>query len=235
MAAFDKLKRLIPFQSSSKNNTFKYTHYLNSMPLDKLQEILLFSEAEQMLPLIPSLQDKSSLFFNDSKHRYLFKRVLTKNPSHMINLVYSGQDLAHGVGYFTLYAHIDRLPLRHLQFDTIVAPLSLNSEVCYDSQIQMLSRRLKNGGRLILTLRHPELEHMLFNQNPAYKGAPENSVSGYYQILKRNKLFIEDMKEGVVDTNLKPYFTLEGEYDHYHDYKNLPLTLAFKLVKFERS
>lgn len=235
MAAFDKLKRLIPFQSSYKNSNFKYSHYLNSMPLEKLQEILLFSEAEQVLPLVPSLQEKSSLFFNDSRHRYLFKRVLTKNPSHMINMVYMGNEVQKGVGYMTLYAHMDRLPLRHLQFDVIVAPLVLNSEVCYDSQIQMLARRLKNGGRMIICVRHPELEHMLFNQNPSYKGAPENSVSGYYQIFKRNKLFVEDMKEGVVDANMKPFFTLDGEYDHYHDYKNLPLSLVYKLVKFERS
>jgi hypothetical protein len=85
-------------------------------------------------------------------------------------------------------------------------------------------------------VRHPGLEKILFNQNPSVNSPvmPENSVSQYFNWLKENHLFTEEMSEGRVDNTLKPFFDIEGGIEHFQDYKNTPMTLLFRAVKFER-
>jgi hypothetical protein len=51
--------------------------------------------------------------------------------------------------------------------------------------------------------------------------------------LKETNLYTEELKEGGVDLALKAFFT-DSEHDYYHEYKNTPMSLLFRTVKFTR-
>jgi SAM-dependent methyltransferase len=137
-------------------------------------------------------------------------------------------------GYLTVFGDRKTLPFRKGVFDIVVYPLALQSWLFQDEHIKGVSRLLKNGGQLILSTRHPQLEQILFNQNPAESMISEDSLMRQFRLLRDHHLFTEDLAEGVVDLSLRPFFCMEGEYDFYHDYKGTPISLAFKAVKYVR-
>lgn len=214
--------------------SYKSHHYLNSLPLAKIEELLLFSESDHFCNLIPSSLQKKTLFLNDQRHKFLFKKVLANEPRFFMNLVYGADVQDHGPSHFTVQGDLQNLPLKKDFFDCVMCPFVLQTEKVATRWIQALSLLLKNGGRLIFSVRHPGLEKILFNQNPSASKIPENSVSQYFNWLKENHLFMEEMSEGCVDNTLKPFFDVEGGMEYFQEYQSTPMTLLFRAVKFER-
>ena len=235
MTALRKLKNW--FRSEKEAGpSYKHAHFLNSLGVDKVDEIVVFSEADQLAKLVPSLDGKKVLFLNDQKHKFLFKKIMAKEPRYFVNYIFKGKPVSiQSPDCFTVMGNIDKLSFKNQFFDIIICPLSLCTEEASSRFIESMCQLLTNGGRIIFSVRHPQLEHVLFNQNPAATGNPDNSVSSYFDILKKHHFYTEEMSEGLVDMALKPFFTLEGEYDHYHEYKALPLTYLVKAVKFMKA
>lgn len=234
MAAILKFKNL--FKAPKEHHApYKYRHFLNSLEPSKQDEILIFSEADHLIPLLPDFKNKKILFLNDQRHSFLFKKLIAREPNHFVNYIYAGDTLQlQSPDYFSLMGDLDKFSFRSQLFDLIICPLSLKTSELNDKLLQRLCQLLTNGGRLIFSVRHPHFDHLLFNQNPAETGSLETSISNYYKLLRKNQLYLEEMSEGVVNLALKPFFTLEGEYDHYHEYKGTPLTFLVKAVKFVR-
>ena len=233
------ISNMNPFKSQSKQSNvapFKQHHFINTLPVKQLAEILTFSEGDHLCELMPeAFGGKRVLYFNDQRHKFVFKKLLAREPDYLLNYGYQGPELTNqSPGYVSIYADMNRMPIKAEKFDVVICPFALEAEQFSPELLATIKRVLKNGGRLILSLRHPGLEKLVFNQNPSVNGVPENSVSAFYKLLKKNSLYVDDMVEGKVDLNLKPFFTLDGVYDHYHEYKNMPLTLMFNCVKFER-
>lgn len=215
---------------------YKQFHYLNKLAADRVTEILLFSEEEKLAELMPDVAQKKVLFLSDQKHRFSFKKIQSLNPGMLLNYVYENEAaLEQQPNSGTIYGNLKKMPLKHMSYDVLVCPLAIYEPGITAELIASLSQVVKNGGRVIISIRHPQLEHVLYNQNPAQNVSLENSLSAYFKIFKNNNLYTEEIEEGFVDTSLKPFFTVEGEYDHYHEYKGLPLTLRFRLVKFVRT
>lgn len=222
-------------QREPQAQPFKYRHFLNSLPKTKVEEIVLFSEADSLMPLIPAVNTGHTLFFNDQRHKYLLKKLIAKEPSHFLNLVTDGEEMeSQSPGQFTLLADKHKLPIKPASQDIAVYPGSISEDQLDARMIQSLSALLKNGGRLLVSVCHPSLELLLFNQNPSETGAPDNSMAEYFRLFKESHLYLEDMSEGRVNQGLKPFFTVDGEFDHYHEYKGTPLVVAFRLVKYKK-
>lgn len=214
--------------------SYKGSHYLNSLPSEKIEEMLLFSESDHFCDLIPASLQKKTLLLNDQHHKFLFKKILANEPRFFMNLVYGADVEDRGPTHFTVQGDLQSLPLKKNFFDCVICPFVLQTEKVTTRWIQVLSQLVKNGGRLIFSVRHPGLEKILFNQNPSVNVVPENSVSQYFNWFKENHLFIEEMTEGCVDNTLKPFFGVEGGIDYFQEYKNTSMTLLFRAVKFER-
>lgn len=231
LLAFKKIFR----SQHSGFGPFKFRHFLNTLSQERLDEILLFSEGEHFLSLLPESRAQSVLFFNDQRHKFILKKIVTSPPPVLINYVYGGgpcqKQSAHS---FTLMGSLRALPFKPSQFDLVICPFGLDADAVNAKLINDVAGLLKNGGRLVLSLRHPQLEYLLFNQNPAQTGSPENSISRFFDELRKNHLYTEVIKEGMVALPLKPYFNREGERGYYHEYKGTPLTLFFRAVKFVR-
>ncbi len=234
MAAILKFKRMFRHQKERKPS-FRQHHFLNMLPADKIKEIQLFSECDHIEKVLPGLSGKKTLFFHDAKHKYVYRKILNRNPDYFVNYHY-GETLPkeQDKGCFTVLGNLNRLSVKQRFFDLVVCPFALNSLDVNADLIKRVCSLLKNGGRIILSLRHPQLEHILYNQNPAETFSSDNTISKYFNILKNNSVYTEDMLEGRVDLSLKPFFTEEGEFDYYSEYKNTPITLLIKAVKWAK-
>lgn len=234
MAAILKIKNLFK-NGKGTQSEFKHSHYLNSLTPERLDEIILFSESDRVCELLPDFADKKILFLNDDKHKFVFKKILAREPKSFVNyLCVSAETRNQEAGYLTVFGDRKTLPFRQGAFDMIVCPLALQSWLFQAEHIKSISRLLKNGGRLILSTRHPQLEHLLFNQNPAESMVCEESLMKQFRLLRDHHLFMEDVSEGCVDLSLRPFFCMEGEYDFYHDYKGTPISVAYRVVKYVR-
>lgn len=233
MATILRLKNL--FRNKEKPLSYKREHYLNQIKKEKLEDILVFSEADTISKSWPSFAQKKVLYFNDQRHKYLQQKILIEEPSHLLNYIYQDEiEETAFDGQMVVVGDFEQLSIRKSFFDVVIAPLSLKESFESISQfIGAISGLLNNNARLVLGLKHPMLENILHNQNPSSGQTQESNLSKYFDILKENHFFLEDVKEGLVDLSLKPYFT-NSEYDYYHEYKNTPLSLVLKAVKFQR-
>lgn len=214
---------------------YKYYHFLNTINQELLEQILLFSEWDHLPKILPDFEAKKILFFNDLRHKLVLKKILAKEPKYFLSYIYKGLDAVnrpHNTKYLNVAGGLTNLAIKDESFDLVICPFVLNTEKADDVLIKKISAVVKNGGRLILSLRHMQLEHMLYNQNPSQTGALDNRISLYYQQLKANDLYLEDMTEGLVDKNLRPLFCQGEMFDYYQDYKNAPLTLLLRAVKY---
>jgi hypothetical protein len=222
------------FKQAEKPYSFKRGHYLNQIPAHRREEILLFSEGDYLSTLWPTFERKKVLFFNDQKHKYIFKKILTDEPGYLVNYVYRGPDVSEQkMGYHTVIGDMENLSIRRKHFDVVICPFALEDGPFIEGFIKKVSECLDNGSRLILSLSHPQLDNILCNQNPSSSHVAESQVSRYHELLKNNNLYVEDIKEGTVDLALKAFFT-DSEYDYYHEYKNTPISLLFRTVKYTR-
>lgn len=233
MAGILKLKNIFNFQREEPPS-YKHGHYLTRLASDKLGEMLTYSESDVMLSMLPEFGAKKVLLINDGCHKYLYKKIGTTEAAHVVNFCLSEQGKNELANAFTIYGDLDRLPFKNLQFDLIICPFASMGHRYSPDLLAVFSKMLKNGGRMILSLKHPQFEHVLLNQNPAEVATTNNSVGAYFSLLKENNLFTEDLREGVVNQTLRPYFVGQDQTDFYHDYKGLPLTLIFKTVKFAK-
>lgn len=234
MAALLKIKNLFR-QRESRFPFYKYRHFLNAQSPEKLKDILLYSESDHMLKIAVDAKKKNVLFINDGEHKYLFKKIVDRGATTLVNYHYRGEAdkmRLSAVPIFSVMGDIERLSVRAGFYDMIYAPLVLEESLLQKELTAKMVKSLKNGGRLIVTVCHPHWEHLLYNQNPAESGSLGNSLSQYFHTLKENHLYIEDIQEGVVDGHLKPFFQGDDETDYYYEYKDVPVTLTLQAVKY---
>lgn len=232
MAKLLSLRKFFPRES--RENSFKHKHFFNTLPKQKLQEILFYSESDDIAGLFPKIQKKNVVLFNDQKHKYLLTRILANDPEFLLNYIYRGEvSEKQKQGYFSVLGDIKKLALKRNAYDVVFCPFVLESYAFVEDFVKMINPFLGNGSRLVLSVMHPQIENMIFNQNPAEHRVAEGLTSRYFRLFRDNHFFTEDLQESCVDLALKPFFT-QTETDFYHDYKNTPVCLFFKVVKFKK-
>lgn len=213
---------------------YKRRHFLNALDRGRLEEILLYAEAGRVVATLPQLQDKNLVVFNDQRHKALLLKLQSQDCRQMLAYGYRGVFDKQEGRFFSVLGDVETLSLRRHHPDVVLCPFVLEDSAFCERVIKNLAGYLRNGSRLLLSLRHPFLENVLYNQNPAEQRVCENSVSRYFQMLKENHFYTEEVLECPVDMVLKPFFT-DPDHDYYHEYKNTPLVLVFKAVKYEKT
>lgn len=217
----------------AENLVTKHRNFINTMSEETRNEVLLFSEADAMISVMGDLQLKKTVFFNDQKHKFFFKKILAREPQNLLNYIHDGDDVElQTQGYYSMFGSLNKLAVASNSQDALIVPTTILKHPIDSRALQTLTAILKNGGRMVLSVVHPTLEYLLYNQNPSETGSPDNTISGYYSMFKSHNLYLEEMTEGCVNQALKPFFTVDGEFDYYHAYKGTPLVACFRLVKF---
>ncbi len=213
--------------------TYKHRHFLHTLMPEKVRELMIYSEAEPLSDLMPSLEKKRVLFLNDGEHKYFYKKLQAIDPTYLVNYVFGDQEIEKNeLKSPTVIGDLDTLALSNLHFDVIVCPFSLLSHKVSADVISEISKKLKNGGRIVLSVRHPAFDQVYIKENPAEYAFPDTSVSNYFSVLKKNNLYTEEIAEGRVGPMVKPLFASKDGHDHYADYFGLPLTYIMRAVKF---
>jgi SAM-dependent methyltransferase len=234
MGAMTDIRKL--FGRGKEVEPYKRRNYLNALTRERLDDILLFSEGEGLMRLLPDLKNKRVLFFNDQRHKYILNKIRLQEPTFLMNGLYRDNSGPESIANaFTILLDFDHLPFKNNHFDLIICPLVLDTPRVSATFIEKLSKKLKNGGRLILSLRHPQLEHLLFNQNPSETIGTDSLVSRYFQMLKDCALYPDNMQEGIVDPTLKSFFMTENNSERYLEFRNVPLTLFFRAVRYQKT
>lgn len=233
MSAILQLKQF--FKPKVKPLSYKHSHFLNSLDQKRLQEILLYSEGDNLAQTALEITGKKVLFCNDGLHKYALKKIVQAEPSYTMNLVYNNKEWQRQkLGYSTIQGDLNHLPLRRGYFDYYMCPFVLTNDMRkLEKWIDKFSGHMVNGQKLFLSCQHPGLNQILYNQNPSTNVVSDVSLSKIFDILKRNALYTEAIHESSVDLSLKPYF-VSNEFDYYHEYKGTPLTVVFSTVKFQR-
>ena len=218
-----------------KAPSFKYHHHLNSLPAHIVHGMVYQSESDSLLKILPNISHKTVLYLNDQNHERAYKKILAKKPKDLINYVYGGPVPGNQVPHsYTVMGNLESLSMTEEYCDVVILPLGQRSDRFAEATLSKVNPIIRNGGRLILSVRHPEWEHFLYNQNPAERCVMDNLLSKFFKILKKHDLYVEDMIEGCVNSSFKKYFQKEGEFDYYLDYKGLPISTAFCAVKYKK-
>ena len=223
------------FKTKEKPLSFKRAHFLNQLSTPRLEEILLYSENDHTSRLWPKLENQHVAFLNDQKHKTVLNKIILQNPKLLLNTIYNGGDVLQEQqpDCVTVYSDIEHLAFRRNHIAVVICPFILEEFETAARFIQHISTFMDNGSRLILSLRHPQLENILYNQNPDSLRVVEATLAKYHNLLKQCALYTEELAEGVVDLSVKAFFT-DSEFDYYHEYKNTPLSLVLRTVKFIR-
>lgn len=222
------------FWSSRKKRSLRDNSFLGSLSESRLQELLVLNESEGVIKLLGNQRYKRAVFFNDGRNPFLLKKMSASEPELLVNYVYQKHgDAENHLGYLTVLGDLDNLPLRSQNYDMIVCPFSLQ-KTRQDKNLNAISKIVPNGGRIIFSVIHPQLEHLLHSERSLGDAVPFNRVSLYYNWLKKSHLYVEELQEVNVDQKSKPFFSSEEGHDHYYQYRGLPLILQFKTVKYQK-
>lgn len=233
------IKRLFKKPVTSEYVPFKQFNYLNQLSQKELSQLLHFVEQQKMVDLVSDLEGKKTLFvcypgtlhfcsrlLDDQTLFLLLYRARSKNNFYPPN-----EDLA-SLSIDCIKGSLKQLAIKSDYFNVAFAPLSTQTQTDFTPFFSEFSRILPNGGRLVISLIHPNLEFILYNQNPSSQSRVQNHIQDIIEALRANHLYLEQLHEGVVDQSVKPFFVTGDHSRPYEEFKGLPLVLFIRAVKF---
>jgi len=236
-----QIKRFFKKQELEPIHAFKQFNYLNLLTPNDLTDLLQFIEKNRFLSLTPPIADKKTLLIAHPLNRHFVSKFLNLNPACL--MVYQTEKNGGGElkisgnyssPYFQVNGSLKRLALKPSSFELAFVPMA----TCFREEIiphfSKIAQSIQNGGRLVLSVIHPLLEMLLYNQNPAETARTQSSLQNYLSALRENHLYLENLTEGVVDVDSKPYFVTSEGSGHFEEFKGIPLVLFLRLVKFQK-
>lgn len=236
----DNIKRLFKKPEPREYIPFKQFNYLNQLSQKELCQLLHFVEQRKMVDLVSDLEEKKTLFICypgtlhfctrllDDKTRFLLLYRVCSQNNHFYS---SSEDLA-SLSLNCVKGNLKHLAIKSDYFNVVFAPLSTQTQIDFTPFFSEFFRILPNGGRLVISLIHPHLEFVLYNQNPSSQLQVQNHIQDIVNSLRDNHLYLEQLKEGIVDQNVRPFFITSDNSKPYDEFKGLPLVLFIRAVKF---
>lgn len=221
---------------------FKQANYLNQMQSNDLGALVQFSEMQTFMDMAPDIANKRVLFLSQRSTSHVLPKILALHPGHVIHYQLDSLDPAMKKNVLAVKGGLRPLALKSETFEVILFPANHFIEKDMTIYLEELSRVLCHGGRLLLSVVHPFLELLLYNQNPLSYKRGQSSLNKYFQACRDHQLYIENVHEGLVDNTMKPFFKtpVGARTDHlegmtpYDEFRGIPLTLTFKAVKFSK-
>lgn len=228
-----QLRRLFKRPSNQDFAPFKHWHYLNTQSPQELSEILFFAEQRHFFELVPDIKGQVVGVFTQRNTQNLVEKLMMKKAHQLVEIQLEKMPAQPNQGLVQIRSPLRPLPLRGQSFQVALLPFATRTVGSLFEGLPEISRSLINGGRFVLSIIHPVLEILIYNQNPASLARAQNSLSGYVAALKQNHLFVEDLREGIVDSDLKSFFYYQEGRSCYDEFVGLPLVLFLRAVKYQ--
>lgn len=233
----NNLKRLFNGAPAEREyEPFRSSHFLSHISPTALSELLVTSQQNNFLSLLPNLEGKKSLYISSPGTEALLENILQMNPHRVLNYQLSAQSIVQDSRVISVTGNFQLPALKKSIFDLAFFPMAgLNHSDCLSAMRNMIDT-LDNQGRVLLCIVHPTLFFLLMNQ------ASFHATQGFaYTLqnillkLKEMDLYIEALHEGYVDREVKAYFEDAVGQNYHEEYQGLPLTLVIRAVKFVRN
>ncbi|HBF13232.1 MAG TPA: hypothetical protein DDW49_07585 [Deltaproteobacteria bacterium] len=213
--------------------SFKSFNGLNNLSEKDLVETLTFSEEKEWEKNLPELEGKKVLFYLNAANQHLLHKISQKNPKAVYVLFEDGAlILANEKNIYYIRSELKLAPLKTGFADVLIVSLASLYKEDALAVLEFLSPMLAHNGRMMLSVIHPFLEILLYNQNPAQQTRARYQLQDYLRRLRENDLYVETIKEGLIDKDLKPFLVKKQDEQIYHETSGIPLVLFLKAVKF---
>lgn len=228
--------------SPGKNNAekptpaFKQLNAINQLSEAELNDLLLFCEQRTLHNLCPSLSQRKVLLLQGSSLPSFVEHKITENPASFLRYIYhNALSLAEGTNLVpTIKGNLKNIPLRNKSFDLTLIPFATMRRRNLNDFFSEFSRLTANFGQILFSVIHPALELFLYNQNPASYLKSENTLQKYFYHMRKNDLYLDNVEEAVIDTNLKPFFS-NIDSAEFQNLTGIPLVLFVRATKFKKN
>lgn len=228
------MKNILAFKKKTHAEPYmiplKKENHLTRLTNELLADLLHTSEGRVLSKIIPACQGKKVLFIVPADKPFARQLIVDEKPQTFVQLQF--EPTKKESTHLTLTCDTKNIPLKNDLFDIVIACLA-DTQFNALPLIPELSKVLRPDGLLILTAVHPNLDAMLKNQNPASHQLIENHLEDYFHQMRKNHLYLENLKEGLIQNDVKPYLTLSKEDPNFNDYVGIPLVVCFRFVKYK--
>lgn len=221
-------------RTGEPRSSYKNRHFFNTLDPLRRQEILLYAEASHIHAQIPESRLRPTVVFNDSRRKHVLQRLQAAETPLLLNYCYRDAPQKQTGRHTTIVGEDANLAIRRNFYELVLCPFVEEDFDFVVRFIKNLSGYLRNGAKLVLSVTHPQAEHMFYNQNPAETRLATALTSRYFRLLKECHFYTEEIFEGVVDSVLRPFFQ-DAEHSYFEEYRNTPVTLVFRAVKYEKT
>ncbi len=217
-------------KESSKNVQLSNESF--SISEHKLKKVLSLCEAKELSSLLPALSAKKIIYYQWGEDK-VFDLLLQKGATELIELEneFSVSDSISpkNLQINKVGVNLSKIPLQSESIDfslLLCAGLKKNDFTAWISEI---SRLLKDNGRAVISFTHPFWEYML-NPNVRFN----HRFDKYFSEFKRNQLYLEEVREVIVDDLLKAKLRAFSD-EEFKSIKGFPALLQFKVARLKRS
>lgn len=229
-----QLRRIFGRSPGDDIPAFKQQHYLNLLSPEEMGSLISSSEQNLHLNFPLGVTGKKVLLVCHPRVYGFADRILKEKPSQLVCYHVAEPIAFNCPKAISLLGDIKPLSLKSGSFDWVIAPLAALHLEQQALKWDELAQAVGQGGKLVLSVVHPTLEFFMLNQHPASSGKSAASIADYLKRMKTQNLYLEELKEGCVDRETKPYFAKHDEVRHYDEFSGLPLTALFKSIKFQK-
>lgn len=233
-----KLKNFFKASDDLKIVSVKQPNYLNQMPREELIKLLQTTELHYFLEFSPDIAHKKIILLSYQTTNYMMPKLLGKNPGLVVNYQQETKYPPIKKNVISVKGGMNPIALKPEQFEVGYFPLATRFEESFTHYIKEMSRIIDNKGRVLISMIHPQLEWMMKNQNPNSDKRANLQITDYINLFRKENLYLENIKEVVVNEKTKPFFTasqlLSTTSKHYQEFQGMPLVVIFNLIKYKK-
>ncbi|MBF0491267.1 MAG: hypothetical protein HQM15_00610 [Deltaproteobacteria bacterium] len=202
-----------------------------SIPDYKLKKVLSLCELKDLSSLLPALSSKKIIYYQWGEEK-VFDLLSQKGATEILELEneFSASEakVPKNLQIDKLRVNLCKLPFKNENIDFVLflsSGLKKNDFIPWCSEI---SRLLKDNGRAVISFMHPFWEYL---SNPSVRFA--HRFDRYFMELKKNQLYVEEIREVLVEDSLKVKLRALSE-EEFKSIKGLPALLFFKVARLKR-
>ncbi|MCP5468745.1 MAG: methyltransferase domain-containing protein [Deltaproteobacteria bacterium] len=197
-----------------------------------IENLLSYSERQNLLNFIPDLKDKSCLHLTPGRSTYIQDLRQRRHANNCIELnvertikKVSKKNNETQSKHLNIKGSIESLPFKNNAFDFILYPSALAWRADFPDLVPELARCLKSQGQLVCSMVHPFFEYLMFP-----RGGFSKKLSQLYSTLLQYGFFVEKFNEATLNDAVR-HVSLPKEFaKSLGRYGDLPVIIVLRCL-----
>lgn len=170
-----------------------------------IENLLAYSERQQLLSLIPDLKNKTCLHLTPGRSNYLEDLKKRRHAKDCIELNVERQITQPAKKSSETSGHpmqikgtIESLPFKNNHFDFVLYPSALAWRGDFPDLVPELQRCMKSQGSVVCSMVHPFFEYLMFPRGGFHK-----KLSELYSTMLQHGFFVEKFHEATLNEAIR--------------------------------